>query len=312
MPRSSSISSFRPWLIGSLGGALALFAAFLLASEALLRYWIVPQDNFWQTVGVFYRASAESAAFGDSIVQQDFLPDRPDFPNLASAGERPVQTLTKIQAYYRARPAKRVLLAANPNMVERNIVDTGNYAEIFGRNERPGINLMETRHRVRLIAYWKVLFNEGGFDSEWIVLPNGGTAQKDGADEARYGAASPDARRSEATGWVLADRPLMDARQQTNLTLFSETLAFLQAKQAEVCVVTFPVSPEYRAIAADHPEYAETLAAYRERALAGGARYLSYWDALADPALFSDPAHLTTSAARRFASDVLEDCFALK
>ena len=257
------------WRMVTMGVALAVFLAFLAATEAMIRVLIEPEDHFEQHIGVFYRSNSGNTVFGDSIPANGMILDRSDFVNLASVSETPRQMLIKMRHYYARRRPGQVVIGANVNLLARNPALTFDYERIFGMPQRPLLRILEPHKRRLAGKYWQVLLLKGEFRSKFRVLRYGGLVL---THPERYGAfarLSDDARRDLARQELLSNVPRPEWRNE-NVEYLRRSLRFLTERAARVCLVTFPKSPAYRALASEVEEVAGVRSMFRRIAPPGG------------------------------------------
>ncbi len=275
----------------------------------LIREKVEPLDLFEQTIEVFYRTKTANAAFGDSITAAGFLPEKPDFANLASEGEPVGGTLVKVRGFYNQRGQGKVILGANHQIMRRNSEPFLDYELIFLRNERRPLRIMETRHRHYSLRYWHTLLFKD-FASNRTTLPYGGQVFVDSDRNQAFGRQSAAQRNEFGAAKALREMPRSLEEQTESRRYFEEILAFVNAQGMEACVVSFPMSATFRQEADRHNAYGEIRRWYGDAAKAHGHRYLDFWALYDDDSLFLDPTHLNDAGGRAFTQVLLESCFA--
>ena len=306
MPSSTSSSS--RWLLACLALVLLAFGSGLAATELLIRTKVEPSDLFEQHLAVYFDAETGNAAFGDSIVAYGFLPETPDFVNLATDGEVPAGTFAKVRAFFADRPAGKVIVAANHNILRRGAAPILDYDSIFGQRERPLLRITQARHRRYAFLYWHSLVFDR-FQAKRRILPYGGEVHNDPADNHRFGTKPEAARLEHGRGKALRAMPRVDERSRANREAFTGMLAFLRERGAETCVVAFPMSPAFRQATRDFPVFQETQRWFRDQAERHGAGYLDLRARLDDDGLFWDPVHLAEDGGRLTTREILAQCF---
>ena len=287
------------WLAVTLGG----LGLFLAASEILLRGWVEPNDHLYLHRHFLATATAPDAVFGDSHAALGFT-GQPPFVNLAYPGEDPLTMESKVRRYFADKAPRHVVLQADPNLLSerRNREQERDYlAETVGFGGPARV--LSPWHRPQLLAYWEVALRGDGFHSIRDFQPDG--AQTRDVDFSRVDA---DARRHEAAQSVEEQVPDFGGPAQQGLAALERIARFVQDSGGQVCLVTFPQSPEYRAAAADRPDYARALAEVGELADRIGARRLSLWDVFEDQAAFANADHLNVGAAKVAATRIVAGC----
>ena len=99
--------------------------------------------------------------------------------------------------------------------------------------------------------------------------------------------------------------------QQAYRETYAKMLSGLKAKGADICMVTFPLSPDYRtALDTVKDEERDALMAFfRNEASRIDARYVNWEDATDRPSDFRDTDHLNGEAAKRLSPDLMTRCF---
>lgn len=304
---NSSISSSEPRLRRHLliwaGVATALALGFAIASELLVRLAVTPHDLMDRHRAFLAEAQSPDAVFGDSHASLGFT-GVPGFVNLAFPGENLATVAGKARAYYQGLAPGRVILQADPSMLApaRDAEAPTSYADV--REGRHWLRIAETRHRVRLLAYWRVWRRGEGFRSNRRF-------EADGA-QTRDGALSDLAmaeREASAREEVIKQRPPDDPRGSPGLVHLASLAKELTARGAAVCLVGFPMAPEYRRQADQRPAFAAARAAFSNLAAGLNLPYRDFYRSVDDPALFVNADHLNRHGAMLTAPRIVEACF---
>lgn len=292
-----------------MGAGLLGLACLLGTSEFMVRYRVEPNDHFWRSVAVFYRAKSSKAVFGDSIAARGFH-GVPEFVNFALPGESPVITELKLSAYLATRRPELVIISLNPNMFRRSAkINLQQYREIYYSQKEPWFKILKQRHKERMLGYWLHWLSGGNFRSNVDVPAQGGLLVHDHAENWKYSGMSEQARLEEAARNVARDLVAENFRQHENIEIFARMVALVRSKGGQVCLVGFPYSPEYRSLAQQYPRFAEARKFFRETAERIGARYADFWDRYDSPRYFLDPSHLNEMGAREFSPEAIQKCF---
>lgn len=307
---SSSISSsrFGWWSLASVGLGLALFAGFVGASEALVRYRVEPNDHFWKHVDLFLTSQSSNAVFGDSIAARGVI-GASGFVNLAQPGEAPNVTRLKIESYFKTRRPDKVVIALNPNFMKRPERDTRGFEDILSRRNESLFSVLKLHHRERMFGYWTTWLSKGAFDTNVEVLDGGGIRPRVNAENFEFARKSPQARREEALRNMIRDVPPVDFRNGSNLQLLRGVLDFLRQRGGNVCLVGFPFSADYRRAADERKDFAELRALYRTFARERGVKFVDFWNEFSDDRLFLNGSHLNEEGGRKLAPLILQRCF---
>ncbi|MEZ4316253.1 MAG: hypothetical protein R3F61_02065 [Myxococcota bacterium] len=283
-----------------------MFAVWLVASEALLRTQVLPYDNLNRQVRLFHATQDARALFvGDSHTSQD-IDAPPGTLNLALAGDRFADAATKVRAWLATHPAPElVVVQVSAQMFashrvheprpdwERYLAPGGDVAS------RPLV--FEPLYRARLARFWWLLVMRGG------VLRTEFTPQGSVLTDAVMPAVSDRYRlevQNRIDQHVVPDDILARPVDEEMHGLISE----LKARGIRVCLVTLPVTPVYRELAAPWPSFAAAHAFFAELSAEQGVPWFDYTDAIRDPAAFRNMDHLNRRGAAELTARVVEDC----
>lgn len=276
---------------------------FAAASELLVRLAVAPHDLMDRHRAFLAESSSPDAIFGDSHASLGFT-GVPGFVNLAFPGEN-LRTVTgKIEVYFQNKAPGRVILQADPSMLApvRDRDTPTDYSDL--REARPWLRIAERRHRTRLLAYWRVWRGEEGFRSTRRFEADGAQTRTD-----RYADLPPEQRDALAREEVLKQRPPNQPLEAPGLSYLEDAVEKLTGMGAQVCLVSFPMAPEYRRYAAERPAFAAARAAFAAIAARQDVRYQDFSEAVDDPALFVNADHLNRDGARLMAPRIVTACF---
>jgi len=297
------------WAAGALGVGLFGFCALLGASEFLVRTRVEPNDHFWRNVAIFFSARSGNVVLGDSIPARGFH-GAEGYVNLAMPGEPPVVTELKASVYLNSRTPQNVIISLNPNIFRRATrVRMEQYHDIYVAPREPLLRISKVRHKERMLGYWLVWLSGREFHNNVNIPAAGGIVMRNPAENLAYAKMSPAARRDDAADNVARDMIGEAYREHENMQIIGRIVAHARSKGGKTCLVTFPYSPEYRLAARAYPRFDEVRAYFRGFAAQVGARYVDAWSRYDDTTQFLDPSHLTEDAARRFAPEVVRECF---
>ena len=310
---NSSTSSFRRhrpwlwlWLAFGLIPALALFGA----TETMLRIFVAPKDNRLAHYRLFKNSTAHDAAFGDSQMAAT-VTGVPGMVNLAHAGENYVITAYRVRTYFQTRTPHRVILQANPNNFakyrEQLAVSSWTPRYIAGLEKLNENVFMSSLPLFRMYIwdYWQVLLNHGGFKSKRYITSDGAQFRPGSL------AMSVTPAKFEKLVRVRLEEqtPPDDFSDLVTYRAFISTLDFLKKRGAEVCLVTTPMPPSYRADAKNNPVFRRVLDRFDALARQYGFGRANMWDAVNDLNLFADTDHLNERGAKRIVPVVMDRCF---
>lgn len=314
---SSSDSAFPPARtalpLAPFWAALVLAALALLgASEWLLRTQVVPADVLTGHIARFESTRATEVSFGDSHVARNFLPEAP-VTNLAYPSENIAHIAWKVDRYLARVPQpKRVLLQADPHLFAayRLREGIGDYPALFGGAYRSRPYLLSGEYRPQLGALWTAyLKTRGHLVSDIVPTAQGGLPSP--GDLSRWSA-------TEREQWthdrVVLQTPVEHFADTADAKAFAALVHRLRAAGAEVCLVSFPLSPPYRAALAklspaEQARWTAALAWFRKLADQPGVRIYDDRARFDDLALFRDPDHLNARGAALYSPDLQARCF---
>ena len=313
---SLSISSFSPeisqraraWTLSFLTALGATILLFGIGSELMVRYLVVPHDPFEQSVMVFNQATSPNAAFGDSIVARGFHGQK-EFVNLAFPADHLTLVDIKARAYFARRDPGRIIISATNALGDRPLEDDLNYTSIYQNKTRGLLRFLEPRHRPRVVAYWWTLLIKGKFSPASAVREDGTLVSTDLSKDEEWAHSNPEGRRTEALGFAVRAAPPNQLKEYEAPKVLVPLLRFLVERSAKVCLVRFPVAPEFRRAANAIPAYSLAREWYAATAHETGVQYVDLWDFSNDPSFFADPTHMTQHGAKKFGEVVVNRCF---
>ena len=276
---------------------------FAIASEVLVRWAVEPHDLLLRHREFMARASAADAVFGDSHASLGFT-GVDGFVNLAFPGENLATAAGKARAYYRDRKPGRVILQADPSMLApaRDREPPTRYDNLDAG--RSWLRILDERHRSRLTAYWRVWRSGEGFTTNRRFEADG--AQTQSGRLADRPAAERDALALEE---VLKQRPAEDPAASPGMAALSSLMAGLTQRGARICLVGFPMAPDYRRHAAARPAVQAARDAFAALAADHGVPYRDFAAAVDDPSLFLNADHLNRQGALQLAPEIVRACF---
>lgn len=302
------ISSSR-WLILFFLTMITSLMIIVGASEWLVRTKIDPIDAFQAHAQHLENTVSPNIVLGDSIAAHGFL-GRKGFENLSYAGDNPAQMLAKAQLWVRKGDARRAVIEASPTLLRRQKTGVGQYARMFERRHADFLRIMSSRHRQRLIQYWRTVMTPGVLVSDLEYFTHGGLKWTEENVNA-WTSANMSQQEQIIRDQIALQAVPKNIAFQENLAQFEELLSYLAGNQIKVCIVEWPVHPRMRSLVDDYPLYMQRRKIFSDLARNYKFDYRSYWDtSFGDVwSTYSDPMHLKTGAARKFSQVVIEDCF---
>jgi len=301
----------RLFLSAFLAGLLLL----VIASELLLRKEILPQDDFTAHKRLFRQADQKDVAFGDSHVARGLVPVE-GAVNLAYPSEGIAHFDLKAHAYFSTRDPGTVILPADPHLFSAyrlaNRPDPDYLARLTGSSPPSWTELLilDPAYRSTLTRLWLSFLASGGnLTSRIEILPNG--AMLSPGDLSKEDPASRTYAARDRVRWHRSGDP---QHVEAEKRQFSRLLDFLAGKGANICLVTFPLSPDYRQAieqtfsAQEKSGWQSNLAFFKEEAERVGGRYLDLHAAVSDLAEFRDVDHLNAQGALKYSPEIYRQC----
>lgn len=305
--RSSFTSSFRGYVLrwtGTLSGLLLVFA---LASVALVKYAVEPNDTLVSRLELIRQGSARNAAFGDSHVVWGIM-GSPDFLTLGTEGETIPDMELRVHYYFRDKSPGKVIIQGDPHSFSPYKLERGTHAYLHDM----GASFWErfaSHHRQYLGEYWKRVIAERSVhvfrpkhEIRWGWVPG----------KERWSSVDAVARVRRAASRVVRQTPVENFDGHAFAESYRRNLSFLRQRGAEVCVVTMPVSYDYYVQAKDIPATVNAIEFFASAASQHGARHVNFYGHYAEPEFngyFVDEDHLNELGASRFTGEVVSACF---
>jgi DltD-like protein len=303
---SSFISSFKGFLLRALAVQLAALAIALVASLALVKYEVEPNDRVVHSLELVQQETAADAAFGDSHFAWGFVGSA-GFPTIAAEGETIADMELRVRYYYRNKQPGKVIIEGDPHEFAVYKLDRATHAYLD--NMGSGFwQRFASHHRPYLGLYWQraLAGGPGAFKAKnelrygWIV------------GHERWSSLDTTARLALSADRVLHHLPAGNFRDTPFADSYRRSLAFLKSRGADICVVTSPVSSDYYRYASRQPALAAVLEFVQEVAKENGARYVNFYDMWARreyDQYFRDMDHLNAVGAPLFTAKAVAACF---
>lgn len=285
-----------------------------VASELLIRLRVEPADNILKHARLFAESQNSSAAFGDSHAALGFI-GTDDITNLAFPG-LPVEAIDRMaRTYFQTRQPHLVILQVDPSLFsfERNkfaVATADEHMSFLQGNKNQGGHflprLLLDYHKSRIMNYWRVYHSNGQFDTAFKFHTTGWQER----DEVWSNASRDTAEISNA---VQIRRPRMDMAHSKEFRVLESLIEFFIGRNARVCLVSFPYSPEFTRQIGNDAAYGLALSQFDFLASKYGVPYLNGFYRFSkegDTAMFYDPDHLNSRGAKVFSSEVIAKCAA--
>lgn len=297
--------------------AIAGIVLSLLASEWILRTQVQPNDNFAKQVA-FYRSldphkPIRIAAFGDSHTSQGFAAKGNDI-NLGMSGEGFDQIAVKIEAVLQSHTPEIIILQIAPHMfASYRVTDyKRNYRKFFDK-EYTGINLSELMlvfdpvYRVRLLFYWeRFLKNHRVHSKKFHFTDNGHVftdhSMPDTEDQFAESLNNENIRR------VKQHSPVLDRSAEQLTQKMQATIESILAQNIKLCIVDYPVTPVYRRLAGQNPNFEKAFSKIEAMAADYSLPRFSYYDMTDEYTNFRNLDHVNGAYAQVLTDKMIADC----
>jgi hypothetical protein len=281
------------------------------ATEWLVRTQVVPQDTFGKHLRLLQTTTQSNASFGDSHVARGFDASG-GFVNLAYPSENIEYMFWKMRKQFDAHPAGRVIVQADPHLFAPYRVNAS--FRPYNDNEQfksPALYSATARHRPQLVAYWSAFLNGfGKLESKVQQTENGALLSQGDLS------ALPLRKRQIESRLRVQNHRLEQSQAVVAAQVrYLEMISFLIEKGAQICLVSFPVSPDYLTALAEADQqatpsgHAKIIQFFEETAAQKGARYVDARAQVTKIALFRDVDHLNAEGAGVFSGSLIRQCF---
>lgn len=307
----SGSDPFRYWLYawGLLG--LLPILVFLVATEALLRIAVVPNDHRTFALELLREGKTADAAFGDSQMLST-VTGIPGMLNLSFFGENTAIIDFRIKRFYAGRKPGRVILQATPNMFSderERATDSGwtrDYIAALQNESDSTLLTFSPHHRMYIKEYWLTFFDKGRFRLRGRIMADGAYFDPKPVAETM----ASDEFQRKIVSRVAQQRPRPTWQETVSYRYYVESLKFLAKHVEAACLVTTPFPPSYRKEAARFPEFLAVRHHFDDLARRFRFGRVDLWEALDDDASFADTDHLLMEPAREISQQIQRECFA--
>lgn len=272
-------------------------------TEILIRTRVIPNDNTIHHLALFNSTTATHVVFGDSHASLGFT-GVPGFVNLAYPSESIPVIEGKVRRYLENHKPEQVIIQADPHLLSayRESLDAGEINREYFKT--PLFYFNSFRHKIYLVDYWKTYFSTRGFVNRFEFAPDGGQISHDALPKEL----TPKILRKMASRRDL-QMPADNFEDLESARSYIRILNLLKASGAQICLVTFPVSPTYVEFTSTYPTFARAIDYYVQLAKRYGFHYENFWSAYSDNSYFGNQDHLNYTGARVFAHEAVSRCF---
>ena len=285
-----------------LASLVTTFLIFLGASEILVRFQVEPNDLLLKHASLMTASRTANAVFGDSHASLGFT-GQAHFINLAFPGENLQTIASKVDYYFSNKSPGYVIFQLGPHQFsERRNSEVG--LDYRNADWKPGLlRTLSSWYRPRILDFWQVYLRGDGFQVNRRLEPDG--AQIIGSNLVEM---SVNDRRAQAERTVRDQIPPVIPSEAKAARLAETALRALVQQGAQICLVTFPVSPDQAELSVKYPEVLATRRYIDQLANDLGLQRMDYWSALRNFSQFTNSDHLNASGAAGLAARAVADC----
>ena len=301
-----SISNSNHWLRLFFLTLSGLLITFIILSELLLRF-IVDRYDLWEKHReVFFLKKAANVVMGDSHSANGFT-GVGGFINLSYPSESVEIIELKAGEYFKNHAPQKVILQADPHMFSdyRKFREQKNIVPYYQRPGKTPLRLLSPQYKENIVAYWKAAFKLH-LKSRFYFEEDGAQTSENIWPDKESGSKALESEIEERLRVLI---PMKDYETSNPMNSFRNILAYFKSQNADVCLVTFPMSPLFIKRAEDFPEFRKIQAYFKNLAVQYGFKYVNQWDQVTDPNLFSNEDHLNRKGALIFSRQTNEKCF---
>jgi hypothetical protein len=305
---SSSTSNSKRYLITTLSVVLLIGGCFVVASEWLLRVRVAPNQNIERHAKFLRTVTRSGAAFGDSHVAMSIVGDA-EIANLGFPGDSLQEVIGKAKLYFTRIPPSKVLLQADPQQLAAvRLNKSFDPIRSMFDQETALLNMLKLSvpiYRNNMLGHWQSFLNGAEFKALRTFDPGDGSQ----TTTTTFADWSED-RVQELVKRILADQIHVESESShPTLQQYKSLIEWLTARGAHVCLVAYPVSEPFIAVAKSYKSEEASERLYKKLAAETGVKYVNFRRNRYPNALFHDPDHLNRKGALLFTPEVRKDCF---
>lgn len=269
---------------------ILLISTFVLIEMKLIK--LENETNKIKSKKIFIVTEADVLAFGDSRVQRSFLSSS-KFHNLGRAGYN-IDLIYKNIKFWTAKnkgKTKNLILQADPHMFSfyRTVnYDNSNRKISTKKSESNFFRFLEENNRKYLIDHSKDIWGR------YLRINKNKSNQKKDWD-------------TKAKIRVQLHNPVDNFLNTNALKKYLQIVQFLKQEKINICLVTFPVSPQYNKHTKRFKNYKKAKQFFKNLALKNDIDYFDLSE-IFDKSKFTDPDHISTKFSFEFTEIVQSKC----
>jgi hypothetical protein len=305
---SSSTSNSKRYLIVTLSVVLLNGGFFVVASEWLLRVRVAPNQNIERHAEFFRSVTRSGAAFGDSHVAMSIVGDA-EIANLGFPGDSLQEVIGKAKLYFTRIPPGKVLLQADPQQLAAvRLNKSFDPIRSMFDQETTLLSMLKLSvpiYRNNILGHWQSFLNGAEFRALRTFDPVDGSQ----TTTTTFADWSED-RVRDFVKRILTDQIHVETEaSHPTLQQYKNLIQWLTARGAQVCLVAYPVSQPFIAVATGYNSEKSSEALYKKLSAETAVKYVNFRRNRYPNALFHDPDHLNKNGALLFTPEVHKACF---
>jgi len=283
-----------------------VIALFMTITEAVFRLRVAGSHPFELYKEMYSRQSAEVVMFGDSHVVNGIVTTS-EVLNLGYAGNNMNSMTTKALDYAENNDIEYIGLQADPHLFSYYRIVKNQYDHLdslLNKNEK--ILYMYKPHlRKYLLDYWKSWLS----DPMKIFFPEKEKRNANSEIEVHsIVEVDNDDRKKQASIRVQLHRPIDSFEKSESAMQFINAIQELSDSGKKICLISYPVSSDYRAASKTYVQFSKVVSFYRSLSKIKNIKYINYADRYED-SYFADVDHLNLNGRTKFTREVINECF---
>lgn len=276
----------------------------ILSVEALIRLGVAPNDYLFRRAELFQTKRTLDGAFGDSHVMRG-LTGMPNMTNFGQGSDTIFDMSAKIRHYYANQHNFRIILQASPQqMLQRSIKPSDRTNVYLGRRSVIPLLMFRPYFREQLPLILLSTLTNPQFRNKRIFTDDGAEL-----DDANMSNLPQDEITRAAIKEVVSKEPPADFATSPQADEYRALALFLVRHNADVCLLTTPVSAEYAIAASNRVTFRATRRWFDALAVSYGFKRVDLFENDIPLRFFSNSDHMNVDGARYLGPVVYSACF---
>jgi hypothetical protein len=283
-----------------------VIALFMTMTEVVFRLRVAESHPFEHYKEMYSSQLAEVVMFGDSHVANGILATD-EVLNLGYAGNNMNAMTTKVFDYIKKNDVEYIGLQADPHLFSyyRIVKDQSEHLDSLLNKNETMLIMFKPHLRKYLLNYWKSWLSDPGK----IFFPDREKKNTNSEKEV-YSIIEVDkkVREKQASIRVQLHRPISSFEKSETAMQLSNAIQKLLDLDKQVCLITYPVSSDYRRASKAYEKFSEAIDFYKTLSKSKNIKYVNYGDRYEDD-YFGDVDHLNLNGREKFTREVVRECF---